>query len=106
MDGERGHSNFVHEVLQTRHATQFHRLLQRTVRPQSAVSNADVDVVMQWASASNFLRCQLLNGTIFFPTQMQTLGWNLFQMYFHELTLQISLAKFLTQCLGDAARNK
>src|SRR6266567_521620 len=96
----------MHEFLQTRYATQFHRLGQRAVRPQPAVSNAGVDVVLQGTSTANFLRCQLLDGTIFFPAQMQTLGRDLFQMYFHELTLQISLAKFPTERFGYTPRNK
>src|SRR6476620_3721129 len=94
------------KLFQTRYATQLHCLGQRAVRPQPAVSNADVDVVMQTTGTMNFLRCQLLDRTIFFPAQMQTLGWDLFQMYFHELTLQISLAKFPTQRFGHTIRNK
>src|SRR5947207_14601209 len=96
----------MHEVLQTRYATQFHRLGRRAVRAQPAVSNADVDVVMQGTSTANLLRCQLPDGTIFFPPQMQTLGRDLFQMYFHELTLRISLPKFPTQRFGHTPRNK
>src|SRR4029077_12301275 len=37
---------------------------------------------------------------------MQTLRRDLFQMYFHELTLQISLAEFPTQRFGHTIRNK
>src|SRR6476646_4328675 len=106
MHGEGGHSNLVHKLFQTRDATQLHRLRQRPVRPESAVSNANVDIVMQRASALNVLRCQLLDWTIVFPTEMQTLRRDLFQVYFHEVTLQISLAEFSAQRLGHANRNK
>src|SRR4029079_8890397 len=106
MHGEGGHSNLVDKLFQTRDATQLHRLRQRPVRPESAASTANVDIVMQRASALNVLRCQLLDWTIVFPAQMQTLRRDLFQVYFHELTLQISLAKFPAQRIDYTTRNK
>src|SRR5260370_33822426 len=96
----------MHKFLQTRYATQFHRLGQRAVRPQAAVSNGDVDVVMQRTGTSNFLRCQLLDGKIFFPAQMQTLGRDLFQMYFHERTLQIHWLNFPLSALATQSGTK
>src|SRR3954447_26118727 len=94
VHGERGHSNFMHKLFQTRYATQFHRLRQRAVCPQTTVTNADIDVVTQRASTLQFFRWQLLDRTIGYAAQVQTLRRDLVEMYFHRLTLRHSLAKF------------
>src|SRR4029453_6706303 len=106
VHGERGHSNVVHKFLQTRYATQFHRLGQRAVGPQPAVTNTDVYVVMQRTDTANFIRCQLLDGTIFLPTQVKTLRRDLFQMYFHELASKFHWLNFPLSALATQPGTK
>ena len=79
--------NHVQKFLQTRNATQLHRLRERSTRPQRTARNTEIDIVMQRASATNSLSSQFRNRTFFVPFEMQAFGWNLFQMNFHSRNL-------------------
>src|SRR6266480_7062503 len=92
VHGKRGHLNFVNKVFQTRYATELDWLRQRAARPERASRNTQIDIVMQPTSATNSLCFHFLNWAILLPFQMQTLGWNLFQMNFHWG----NLLKFIT----------
>jgi len=79
--------NHVHKFLQTRNATQLHRLRERSTRPQRTARNTEIDIVMQRANATNSLSFEFRNRTFFVPFEMQPFGWNLFQMNFHSRNL-------------------
>ena len=87
VQGKRRHLNPVHKFLQTRNATQFHRLRERSARPQRAIGDADVDLVTQQPGATNVLGFQFFNRAILFAFEMQTFWWNLFQMNSHARNL-------------------
>src|SRR5262249_17498811 len=87
MHGKSGHSNFVYKFFKARHATQLYWLRKRASRPECASSNAQVDIEVQRASATNSLCFEVVDRAIFVPVQMQALRGNLFEMNFHSATL-------------------
>src|SRR5260370_41135637 len=62
--------DFVDKFFQPRHATQFHRLRKGPICPERSGLNADVDVVVKRASATNSLRIQFRNRAFFLAFEM------------------------------------
>jgi hypothetical protein len=80
---KRRHLDFVHEFFQTSHATQFYWLHERAICPKRVIRNADVDLVMKRAGATDLFRLQFRDRTGFFAPETRTFGRNLFEMNFH-----------------------
>jgi len=87
VHGKCRHLNLVHKFFQTRYAPQFHRLRQRSTRPQRPARNTQVDIVMERSSATNSFLLQFRNRAVLIPFEMQTFRWNLFQVNFHSRNL-------------------
>jgi hypothetical protein len=85
VQGKCRHLDLVYKFFETRDTAQLHPLLKRSVRPKRAGRNSDVDVVRQRPDAADALRLQFGNRAILIALQMQTFGWNLFQMNLHRV---------------------
>src|ERR1017187_10593809 len=84
VQGESGHFDFVDEFFEARHASYFHRLVERPAGPKPVRRNADVEIVVQRSGAPNPVRFQFRDWIILFTLEVQSFGRNLFQMNFHR----------------------
>lgn len=85
VDRERRNFHVLDKFFETADASELDRLRERAVGPKRTFRHADVDFVLHRTGATNSVRFQIADQTIFLPLQMQSLGWNLFEMNFHFL---------------------
>src|SRR4029077_9829045 len=77
------HLDFVFKFLETGYAAQLHRLRERSVRPERAIGNPEIEMVTHRADTTNFLRHHIAKRTIFLALEMETSRRDLVQMDLH-----------------------
>src|SRR5436190_10315229 len=84
VERESRHLDFVFELIETGNAAHFHLLGNRSISPERPIGYAKIETIMHRRDATNFLRRQIAERTIFVTRKVQTLRWDLIQMNFHS----------------------
>ena len=84
VERKRRDLDFVLEFLQASDAGEFHRLRDRSVRPQRTIGNSEIEAVTHRPDAADLLRAEIAEGAILFTREMQTFRRNLIKMNLHS----------------------